>query len=284
MAVDTSFETFLRVTGKKNYIRTGFFKRKRTKTIQNASSFERIEYFQWKQKKEKEETQRLQNEYPKFEDILNDLLKSVDRPEYKSDNVDYKKRIEEEQLPYFDDTQRYKDLPLNKRYPTLVENVTSVVSNYSSNFKDPENYAGVKSEASPEGSYNSSWVERHIKWMITPDGTEPNLREINAMGKWTFVGDFEVISKGGGGGSITPEITKPATEKPTPRPPKLEVELPKPNVVTPRGFGGENEMGNPRLGSYTPRGGVLGGSNYSNPYDAVENEFRYRDKKTQQER
>jgi len=46
---------------------------------------------------------------------------------------------------------------------------------------------------------------------------------------------------------------------------------------------GEGDIGNPELGSTTSRGGVLGGGNYSNPQEAIENEYKYRTKKTQRE-
>jgi hypothetical protein len=39
---------------------------------------------------------------------------------------------------------------------------------------------------------------------------------------------------------------------------------------------GEGEQGSPQLGNTTTRGGVLGGGNFSNPQDAIENEFQFR--------
>jgi hypothetical protein len=46
---------------------------------------------------------------------------------------------------------------------------------------------------------------------------------------------------------------------------------------------GEGSRANPQRGSSTSRGGVLGGGNYSNPRDAIDNEFRFRDRITERE-
>lgn len=47
---------------------------------------------------------------------------------------------------------------------------------------------------------------------------------------------------------------------------------------------GEGGRENPQLGSSSSRGGVLGGANYSNPQEAVDNEFRFRTRITDRER
>ena len=286
MAVDTSFSTFLRVTGKRNYIRTGLFKRKRAKTYDNADGRERAEYNSWKRKREEEDRKSREIKIPTFQgpgDAIQELLQSVEYKQYEAEEIDYAKLFEEEQAAYFNGIEFLKNLKVTEKYPDLIPNVYSSLKNYNLNFNDSEKYAGVKSEASPDGEYNESWIERHVTWMITPDGTEPNLRQINSMGRWTFQGDVATLAKGGGGGETTPAITNPTTETSYPRPPKLGIG-PLQSDTTPKGIGGENQQGNPRLGSYTPRGGILGGYNYASPYDAIENEYQYRDKTTKQER
>ena len=53
-------------------------------------------------------------------------------------------------------------------------------------------------------------------------------------------------------------------------------------AISPTGGGsGEGAAGNQPLGKTTSSGGVLGGANYSNPQDAVENEWQYRTKVTE---
>ena len=282
---EISFAAFLREKGYSTTVtqKGSLFRKKKTspKTIHNAPLKEKLEYGVWKKIKEKEK-KKIEEENQQ-EQSVSELFREIERASFQSDKTreDYKKQIIEEQEPYFDDSSSYnRKLKLDEQYPELVKNVTEVVINYPSNFKEPEEYAAVKSEASPDGSYNEEWVTKHIKWMITPDGTEPNLRSISAMGRWVMTDDVEGSAKGI---DTTEEITKPTTDKPTPRPKPL-MSSPKgiPMGGGQRGFGGEQEFGNIRIGAES-RGGILGGSNYSNPYDMVENEFRYRDRNTQRQ-
>jgi hypothetical protein len=59
--------------------------------------------------------------------------------------------------------------------------------------------------------------------------------------------------------------------------------LPK-DIVGGSPVSGENAPGNPQLGESTQRGGVLGGQNFTNPQDAIQNEYQFRDRKNKNER
>lgn len=59
---------------------------------------------------------------------------------------------------------------------------------------------------------------------------------------------------------------------------------PLPNdIVGSSSVSGEGNQGNIPLGESTERGGVLGGANTSNPQDAIANEYKYRERKTNRE-
>ena len=62
MAIDTSWSTWMREAGIKTYVRTGLFRRKRTKTYDRFSSkAERRQYDAWKAAKLKAEDDRITN-------------------------------------------------------------------------------------------------------------------------------------------------------------------------------------------------------------------------------
>lgn len=65
---------------------------------------------------------------------------------------------------------------------------------------------------------------------------------------------------------------------------EFEINLVPPGIVGGSTPSGEGEQGNPTPGQGSNRGGVLGGGNYSNPNDAIANEYEYRPENTNYER
>jgi len=185
-------------------------------------------------------------------------------------------------------------------YEQVLQSVASSIAGYEGNFTAEEQNAYVEvtySITSPTG------VEEQFNWLLTKGQpgvrpAEPDLatweKVEHTLEDLTGVTDdsFEIPS------FKVPEI--PAVSTPQPEvsspPPIISINFEDVNPFTtpiielpPEIRGGSPVSGdggreNPQLGSSTSRGGVLGGRNYSNPQDAIDNEFRFRTRITDRER
>ena len=178
------------------------------------------------------------------------------------------------------------------RYPNLVESVIQKTAGHESSFLEDEDYAMVNM------SYSiSSFIPSYVDWILTKEASEDdiNLIEVDQFSSYQIIppppeeeepvelDDEAEISEV----DDRTEIVFPQEiifeERDFLPPISLSDRQPF-TTITPRPISGEGEQGQPRLGSSTPRGGVLGGINYSNPQDAIDNEFRFRNRITDRER
>lgn len=169
-----------------------------------------------------------------------------------------------------------------EKYPDLFNNVVSAIGGYEQSFISDTVYAGVKVDyLITQGGQ----IKKHIDWLLKKEGTgdDVNLRNVNEFYSYFLVPQPEEDFKTELDDKIVISEPLPRTEPTISKPPVFEENdflppislsdrLP---ISSPR-IGGEGEMGNISIGSSTSRGGVLGGRNYSNPQDAIDNEFRFR--------
>lgn len=183
-----------------------------------------------------------------------------------------------------------------EKYPGLIDKVIAAVQGYGGEFKDDLSYAFVDVDFSID---KADGIRKHIDWFLQKEGTgDVNVRNVKEYYTYKLIPlppEEETIFITELGGLELPE--PPAKDEPVVSdPPKVteddfkEVKLPRLPIISlsdriiepipilsPRiPIGGEGAFGSPQLGSSTSRGGVLGGRNYSNPQDAIDNEFRFR--------
>ena len=193
--VDTSFQTFLIEKGYKLYVRTGLFRRKRTKTYDRASKKEKQEYNVWKQQKikaaqdqQKALTELQESAERAIAEINKDVLNiKAEKSQREIDNI---KRLEEieriEVVNLSQDLSSYiKENPIEEKYPGLVESVTNSISEYANSFRDEESYAQV---IVTDSINNSEEVLEQLNWLtLQPDSpTDVPLREVNTFGSWVL--------------------------------------------------------------------------------------------------
>jgi hypothetical protein len=172
-------------------------------------------------------------------------------------------------------------------YGKVLQSVVSSIRGYEQNFTEEEEnaYVRVNYNITSEGG-----VQQQFNWLLTKGQTSvrppeefaswvilnPSLEELTGITEDSFeVPNFEV-----------PTLPTSITPQPeVPKPSIISIDFDQLNPLTiPTFFGGEGGRENPQLGSSTSRGGVLGGRNFSNPQDAIENEFRFRTRITNRER
>lgn len=191
---DLSFSTFLKEKGYRDYVRTGFFRRRRAKTLARASSKEKREYESWKADKQFEynrkvkeaaennvrssqsfgfETANIQIQSTPSQRELNNkkLLEQIERIEAVDLSLDLGNYI--------------GDKTLEERYPGLVQSITEQVVSYGNTFRADEEYAEV---VVTDTINNALEVANHINWLITPPNniTDVELRSIDEMGSWSI--------------------------------------------------------------------------------------------------
>lgn len=175
-------------------------------------------------------------------------------------------------------------------YEKVLQSVVSSIGGYEQSFFAEEKNAYV------EVNYNitsAGGVQQQFNWLLTKGQTtvrppeelaswtvlNPSLEEMTGITDDSFeIPEFQVPQ--------IPILTSPQPEVPKPSIISIDfnqlnpfttpiIQLP-PELVGGSPVSGEGGRENPQLGSSTSRGGVLGGSNYSNPQDAIDNEFRFR--------
>lgn len=194
---------------------------------------------------------------------------------------------------------------IDEKYPNLINSILSAVSGYEKNFASDEKYANVNVTYRINTSEGS--VRKHIEWLLLKEGSrnpeDINLRDVEEYASVKVLPIPDIIrTEINTAGTTEPILIsepRPRTiiERPTPIPIR-EIDIVKPPtndfiipifdlntpVITSPGISGEGSRSNPQLGSSTSRGGVLGGRNFSNPQDAIDNEFTFRTRITDRER
>lgn len=183
---------------------------------------------------------------------------------------------------------------IEEKYPGLIDSVLSAAVSHTTTFVDDETYAAVSTESLLA---TNSGVENYINWILQPISSENDVELISPTNfiRFTIIKSVEEEPKDSA--SITSDdltsikvVDELKPIEPLVYPPLISIDrrefqtpviLDRPsiferNVI--RIGGGENSQGNPRLGSFTSRGGVLGGINFTNPQDAIDNEFRFRER------
>jgi hypothetical protein len=209
-----------------------------------------------------------------------------------------------------------------EKYPGLIQAVSNAIAGYGNTFKNDEDYARVSVSHTMEQSVRShiEWmltregtsgdvnlrdVNEFSSYVLFPPIEEPPTQVIDNF-ELTVPDRFQITP-------VTPVSVNETDFKPpevfTPIPIISEpispftgtdrVDIPStilvdniPFEITPlpldivggSPISGEGSRSNPSLGSSTSRGGVLGGGNFSNPQDAIDNEFRFRTRITERER
>lgn len=239
--VDTSFQTFLSEKGYKLYVRTGLFRRKRTKTYSRASKKEKQEYNIWKQQKIKaaEDQQKALTELQEsaeraIAEINKDVLNiKAEKSQREIDNI---KRLEEieriESVDLSKDLSSYiKENPIEEKYPGLVESVTDSISEYANSFRDEEEYAQV---IVTNNINNSKEVLEQLNWLtLQPDSpTDVPLREVSTFGRWVLqtTGDVGLFDENTEFKTSTFKPTEDIKEKPESKP-LTELTNPKPGSL-----------------------------------------------------
>lgn len=162
-------------------------------------------------------------------------------------------------------------------YGQVLQSVVSSINEFEKNFEVEEKNAYVKV------SYDiitESGVQKQFIHLLTEGLT--TVRDPEDLATWEVLNqsleDLTGVSEESFVVSINPQPE-------VPKPSIISIDFDQLNPLTiPTFFGGEGGRGNPQLGSSTSRGGVLGGRNFSNPQDAIENEFRFRTRITNRER
>ena len=168
-------------------------------------------------------------------------------------------------------------------YGQVLQSVVSSIGGYGGEFRTEEENAYVTI------NYNitsAGGVQQQFNWLLTKGQTtvrdpeqlatwtvlNPSLEELTGVTEDSFeVPNFEV-----------PQIPTPTTPQPeVPKPSIISIDFDQLNPLTipiyfDNSIGGEGSRGNLQLGSFNSSGGVLGGRNFSNPEDAINNEFRFR--------
>lgn len=162
-------------------------------------------------------------------------------------------------------------------YGQVLQSVVSSINGFEKNFEVEEENAYVTC------SYDiitESGVQKQFIHLLTEGLT--TVRPPEELATWEVLNqsleDLTGVSEESFVVSINPQPE-------VPKPSIISIDFDQLNPLTiPTFFGGEGGRGNPQLGSSTSRGGVLGGRNFSNPQDAIENEFRFRTRITNRER
>lgn len=239
--VDTSFQTFLSEKGYKLYVRTGLFRRKRTKTYSRASKKEKQEYNIWKQQKitaaedqQKALTELQESAERAIAEINKDVLNiKAEKSQREIDNI---KRLEEieriESVDLSKDLSSYiKENPIEEKYPGLVESVTDSISEYANSFRDEEEYAQV---IVTNNINNSKEVLEQLNWLtLQPDSpTDVPLREVSTFGRWVLqtTGDVGLFDENTEFKTSTFKPTEDIKEKPESKP-LTELTNPKPGSL-----------------------------------------------------
>lgn len=190
MAIDTSWSTWMKEAGIKTYVRTGLFRRKRTKTYNDFSSDEeRRQYNAWKKQKEDAESERISNLFEPSDVSLEaaNIVQNTSPSQRELDNkalLDSIERIEAVDLSL--ETSNYViDNSIEKKYPGLVDSIFENVQSYGNEFRDEEQYAQV---IVTNTINNKSEILSHINWMVTPptSTTDVEIRDANTLGSWVL--------------------------------------------------------------------------------------------------
>ena len=228
MAVDTSFSTFLKETGKADFFRTGLFRRKRSKTLSNAPASEIAEYAAWKREKNKQEALQqqvdvtsqlnLENQFQGFDKIVLNILNTPSARELQNKKIlEQIERINAVDLS-IDTTNYIGDNDIESRYPGLVDSVASQLASYGNSFREDETYAQTvvtnTINTKPE-------ILEHIRWMILPPNNvaDVDLRDVNLMGSWVLQTTPDV---GMGAGGENTNLSVKSVEQPKPIAPKIQ--------------------------------------------------------------
>ena len=223
MAIDTSWSTWMKEAGIKTYVRTGLFRRKRTKTYNDFSSdSERSQYNAWKKKKEDAESDRISNLFQASDVALQaaNIIKNTSPSQRELDNkslLDSIERIEAVDLSL--ETSNYViDNSIEKKYPGLVDSIFENVQSYGNEFRDEEEYAQV---IVTDTINNKSEILSHINWMITPptSTTDVEIRDASQLGSWV-IQTTEDVGMGIGSDVSDGDLGVKNTEKPKPPKPK----------------------------------------------------------------
>lgn len=179
-------------------------------------------------------------------------------------------------------------------YEKVLQSVVSSIGGYGGEFLTEEENAYVT--VNYNNITSAGGVQQQFNWLLTKGQTSVRLPE--ELATWTVLNpSLEELT-----GITEDSFEVPNFEVPTlPTPTTPQPEVPKPSIISidfdqlnpfttpiiqlpPELVGGEGGRENSQLGSSTARGGVLGGRNFSNPQDAIENEFRFRTRITNRER
>ena len=180
----------MKEAGIKTYVRTGLFRRKRTKTYNDFSSDEeRRQYNAWKKKKEDAESERISNLFEPSDVALEaaNIIQNTSPSQRELDNkalLDSIERIEAVDLSL--ETSNYvMDNSIEKKYPGLVDSIFENVQSYGNEFRDEEQYAQV---IVTNTINNKSEILSHINWMVTPptSTTDVEIRDANTLGSWVI--------------------------------------------------------------------------------------------------
>lgn len=230
--MDTSFKTFLRETGKKNYVRTGLFRRKRTKTFERASKKEKQEYERWKSRKIKQQEERTAALFDT--QTASTVLQSTElaikntKSQQELDNIKFLETIQQiDAVDLSADLKSYiEENDFEEKYPGIIDNVFESIRGLPNSFRDAEEYAQV---VVTNNINNKSEILEHCNWMIIPPSSpsDVELRNVDDMGSWVLqtTADVGLFSEGTQDFKTDLPTVKP-TEKPKPRPQKLQIRKP----------------------------------------------------------
>lgn len=225
MAVDTSFSTFLKETRKADFIRTGLFRRKKPKTLSNASASEKAEYEAWKRAKELKEEEKIERrineqarQFEGFEKVVLNILNTPSARELENRKIlEQIERINAVDLS-IDTTNYIGDNEVESKYPGLVESIYSQIASYGNQFRKDEEYAQV---VVTNTINTKDEILQHIRWMVTKPNNvnDVELRDVNEMGNWVLQTTSDV---GMGAGGQNTNLKVKEVEKPKPIPPKIQ--------------------------------------------------------------
>jgi hypothetical protein len=217
MAIDTSWSTWMREAGIKTYVRTGLFRRKRTKTYDRFSSkAERRQYDAWKAAKLKAEDDRITNLFQPSEVALEavNIIQNTSPSQRELDNIALLESIQRiEAVDLSLERSNYAiDNSIEKKYPGLVDSIFSNVQSYGNEFRDEEEYAQV---VVTNTINNKSEILSHINWMVTPptSTTDVDIRDANSLGSWVLQ-TTEDVGMGIGSDESDGNLGVKDTEKP----------------------------------------------------------------------
>jgi len=224
---DLSFKAFLKEKGYRDYVRTGLFQRKRTKTYDRASKKEKREYTEWKSQKESEYEARVReaqiNQMEGVDSSLTsaEVIKRTGPSQRELDNQRFLESIERiEAVDLSLDLGNYLgDATLEERYPGLVESITEQVFAYGNEFRAEEEYAEV---IVTDTINNSLEVAEHINWMITPPNStlDVEIRDVESFSNFVL----QTTENAGLGLDVdgNKNLQVKDTEKPKSKPPKIQ--------------------------------------------------------------